>query len=1052
MATLTETPYDEKTKERKQQFVDPKDNASEQGVAEEQASPVAQPQVVQASSVENTAVQPTQVAPQPQAVTVQPVNVEQPVQSINPSVAENDTAQLKELYPEQREVLQEDGQNLPLAQNFVTAGVDNAVVPENENVKAGTNVSAVPENIQKAVVETPAPKAPQPADEAKKRDDDFVKKIGSYKLNGNMVHTGITPVGGAAVRAAKWGNVSDDQTFTIIPWGGKTNNGGDIYFNAITSDGRVLSPDDMDAYYKKLVAASKEKNIPIEELDRLSGKLLIGTNIGDAKLAQLRESHEMHYIYPAEKEKALSQMENMPLTQLQQYKAQMEKELSGKTLNIYDRAWVDALDERIAALSQTGSSPVAAPNVGTTPPAKDAGATSKGVADAGTGTATDANKTPVAVANVANTIGTTTSPDANSSANNGGTSSTGATSAKRWSAPGRRTGSASSGSVRLESPWGGSSIDNLRLNPNAANTEGVKKEQTPKKEKRRFNKAQQARKDAAAKEMKENYKGNVDLTNRPSVDSATMKKAGYDIPDGQHATVYSSQSAFYDKSKGGEREILYTPILPDGTVMSQKDVDEYLKGLGEKGDIMELDKPENGGKGIVIGADYEPSDGPGARLHELQEEYYSSPEDYKAKADEARKNIRTNYGGGNLDPLSVKPVSKEDMEKAGWNSPLYGDMVRAHPVRQTIVDGDGNKHIVVMSPIRKDGEIIPADEFEDYVEALQSSDDIMGDDRDGYRLIIKYDASPGDEDNLFYSLPDADLDVSDDEEEEPTGEVKEYSYTNDYTDETDRMLAERVKKIEDRNAKYAEYMKDPNNSLRSVIEKAAQDQLKEEGLDPESEERLKRRRRTSGIIANIGDILQGFANMVGAWYGANSAKLSSLSAAAREGSEKQDAARQKRRDEIMKNRESALLRVEKDLDKTMQEYIKELDKANNNLLTYRMFTGKEAQRAKNREERDQRQFERNKILNKTKEKNWAKRQDRLQKDRKEMEGIRQANRLQARGYSAQKAIEVKQSPTWSQTHPKSSSSGGKGSKKSSKKGSHKSGNKRQRRSQGSLNE
>lgn len=643
---------------------------------------------------------------------------------------------------------------------------------------------------------------------------------------------------------------------------------------------------------------------------------------------------------------------------------------------------------------------------------------------------------------------TTGTKDGVSSDNAGGSTTTG----KVWGAPGQRVGATESGSVRLQSPWRGSSIDNLRLNPDDAQTEPAKEKQPPKKEKRRFSKAQQARKDAAAKEMKENYKGNVDLTNRPSVDSATMKKAGYDIPDGQHATVYSSQSAFYDKSKGGEREILYTPILPDGTVMSQKDVDEYLKGLGEKGDIMELDKPENGGKGIVIGADYEPSDGPGARLHELQEEYYSSPEDYKAKADEARKKIRESYGGGNLDPLSVKPVSKEEMEKAGWNSPLYGDMVRAHPVRQTIVDGDGNKHIVVMSPIRKDGEIIPADEFEDYVEALQSSDDIMGDDRDGYRLIIKYDASPGDEDNLFYSLPDADLDASDDEEEEPTGEVKEYSYTNDYTDETDRMLAERIKEIEDRNAKYAEYMKDPNNSLRSVIEKAAQDQLKEEGLDSESEERLKRRRRTSGIIANIGDILQGFANMVGAWYGANSAKLSSLSAAAREGSEKQDAARQKRRDEIMKNRESALLRVEKDLDKTMQEYIKELDRANNNRLNYRMFTGKEAQRAKNREERDQRQFERNKILNKTKEKNWAKRQDRLQKDRKEMEGIRQANRLQARGYSAQKAIEVKQSPTWSQTHPKSSSSGGKGSKKSGKKGSHKSGNKRQRRSQGSLNE
>jgi hypothetical protein len=137
--------------------------------------------------------------------------------------------------------------------------------------------------------------------------------------------------------------------------------------------------------------------------------------------------------------------------------------------------------------------------------------------------------------------------------------------------------------------------------------------------------------DAAAREMREKYKGNVDLLNRPSVDSKTMRAAGHDVADGSYASVYSSQNAFYDKSKGGEREILYTPILPDGTVMRQKDVDDYIKGLGEKGDIMEMDKPSNGGKGLVIGADYEPGDGPGARLHELQEIYYSKPEEKEEK-------------------------------------------------------------------------------------------------------------------------------------------------------------------------------------------------------------------------------------------------------------------------------------------------------------------------------------------------------------------------------------------------------------------------------------
>lgn len=125
------------------------------------------------------------------------------------------------------------------------------------------------------------------------------------------------------------------------------------------------------------------------------------------------------------------------------------------------------------------------------------------------------------------------------------------------------------------------------------------------------------------------YNGNVDLLHRPKVDSSAMLAAGWkDFPEGSYATLYSQQEGFAQRDPATgvstKKEVLYTPILADGTVMRPEEVTQYLSDLGGKGDIAVLDKPENGGKGIVIRTGDEGDLG-GEELSRLQDTFYQAP-------------------------------------------------------------------------------------------------------------------------------------------------------------------------------------------------------------------------------------------------------------------------------------------------------------------------------------------------------------------------------------------------------------------------------------------
>ena len=135
----------------------------------------------------------------------------------------------------------------------------------------------------------------------------------------------------------------------------------------------------------------------------------------------------------------------------------------------------------------------------------------------------------------------------------------------------------------------------------------------------------------AAEQMQSLYKGNVDLLNRPVIDAHELTKAGWSgnptQPGEATATVYSSQYGIKDAS-GAVREILVTPILPDGSVLSEKELEDYIRTRLEGAeDILAADD-----KGIVIAVDVSTDGKAGEDLHKLQEAFYSLKPNVDEKA------------------------------------------------------------------------------------------------------------------------------------------------------------------------------------------------------------------------------------------------------------------------------------------------------------------------------------------------------------------------------------------------------------------------------------
>lgn len=122
--------------------------------------------------------------------------------------------------------------------------------------------------------------------------------------------------------------------------------------------------------------------------------------------------------------------------------------------------------------------------------------------------------------------------------------------------------------------------------------------------------------------------GNVDLLARPQIDAAKLAAAGWKDAGEGIATVFSSQFGIQDAS-GKETEILVTPILPDGTVLSEAELQDYVDNvLNGAEDLLAADT-----KGIVISVGVDADGSAGELLHEFQEKYYDLKNNTSENAD-----------------------------------------------------------------------------------------------------------------------------------------------------------------------------------------------------------------------------------------------------------------------------------------------------------------------------------------------------------------------------------------------------------------------------------
>lgn len=122
--------------------------------------------------------------------------------------------------------------------------------------------------------------------------------------------------------------------------------------------------------------------------------------------------------------------------------------------------------------------------------------------------------------------------------------------------------------------------------------------------------------------------GNVDLLARPQIDAAKLAAAGWKDAGEGIATVFSSQYGIQDAS-GKQTEILVTPILPDGTVLSEKELQDYVDNvLNGADDLLAADT-----KGIVLSVGVDVDGSAGELLHEFQEKYYDLKNNTSENAD-----------------------------------------------------------------------------------------------------------------------------------------------------------------------------------------------------------------------------------------------------------------------------------------------------------------------------------------------------------------------------------------------------------------------------------
>ena len=132
-------------------------------------------------------------------------------------------------------------------------------------------------------------------------------------------------------------------------------------------------------------------------------------------------------------------------------------------------------------------------------------------------------------------------------------------------------------------------------------------------------------KEEIKKQLEEfNKDDTIDFTIRPKVDTSELEKAGWGKQEPGTATVYSVTGYSEDYGLDAGKAVVVTPILPDGTVLSPEQVDEYIRKIfnGEKVDV-------DIKMGVFDGENYKAeADEFANTIHELHEKYFVDDVDW----------------------------------------------------------------------------------------------------------------------------------------------------------------------------------------------------------------------------------------------------------------------------------------------------------------------------------------------------------------------------------------------------------------------------------------
>ena len=183
----------------------------------------------------------------------------------------------------------------------------------------------------------------------------------------------------------------------------------------------------------------------------------------------------------------------------------------------------------------------------------------------------------------------------------------------------------------------------------------------------------------AGQQMIAQYKGNVNHLARPLVEAAELVKKGWEDAGEGIATVFSSQYGILD-AKGKVTEILVTPILPNGDILSPQELEDYIyTQLEGAQNILAADT-----KGLVIATNVAADGSAGEKYHELQEVYYADnikaaegvriyTEALKEFNKEQRNKERASVSGIAVTPEGLSDVVNKEIQ--AWNEYLreYGN-------------------------------------------------------------------------------------------------------------------------------------------------------------------------------------------------------------------------------------------------------------------------------------------------------------------------------------------------------------------------------------------